>query len=171
MGALLHTPGLPLRNSGLTYETNHAFRPDYHFAICTDSGQVGTVVDSSASSGRQVTHKGKEYDYVFDVDIKDGEPALKLPFNLDQNPYEVAQKFIADNELPISYLDQVANFILSNTQGATIGTTAQNTQAPGADPWGTENRYRPGEAGAPQPQGKYLPYAGLFARLSSMNDF
>lgn len=113
---------------------------------------VGTVVDASASSGRKVSHKGKDYDYVFDVDIKDGEPALKLPFNLDQNPYDVAQTFIGDNELPISYLEQVANFILTNTQGATLGAASQATQAPGSDPWGTENRYRPGEAGETQSQ-------------------
>lgn len=110
-------------------------------------------MDASASSGRKVTHQGKDYDYVFDVDIKEGEPPLKLPFNLDQNPYEVAQKFIAENELPVTYLDQVANFILTNTQGATIGATSQQTSAPGADPWGSESRYRPGEVGAPSPQG------------------
>ncbi|KAL1310723.1 hypothetical protein AAFC00_000978 [Neodothiora populina] len=121
---------------------------------------VGTVVDASASTGRKATHEGKEYDYVFDVDIKDGEPPLKLPFNLDQNPYDVAQKFIGNNELPVTYLDQVANFIITNTQGATLGTSAtQSTQAPGADPWGTENRYRPGEAGAPQTQGDSRPRA------------
>lgn len=120
---------------------------------------VGTVVDSTASSGRKVTHKGKDYDYVFDVDIEDGKPPLKLPFNTGQNPYEAAQKFIGDNELPISYLDQVANFILTNTQGATIGSSSQQTQAPGGDPWGSENRYRPGEAGAPEPRGDSRPRA------------
>lgn len=119
---------------------------------------VGTVVDATASSGRKVTHQGKDYDYVFDVDIEDGKPPLKLPFNTGQNPYEAAQKFIGDNELPISYLDQVANFILTNTQGATIGSS-QQTQAPGGDPWGSENRYRPGEAGAPEPQGDSRPRA------------
>lgn len=89
------------------------------------------------------------------MDIKDGQPPLKLPYNLGQNPYDVAQRFIGENELPVTYLDQVANFILTNTQGATLGSSApQNNQAQGADPWGSENRYRPGEAGAPQPQGK-----------------
>ncbi|GAB7356700.1 hypothetical protein MBLNU459_g7408t1 [Dothideomycetes sp. NU459] len=119
---------------------------------------VGTVVDSTASSGRKVSHQGKDYDYVFDVDIEDGKPPLKLPFNTGQNPYEAAQKFIGDNELPISYLDQVANFILTNTQGATIGSS-QQTQAPGGDPWGSENRYRPGEAGAPEPRADSRPRA------------
>ncbi|KAF4555894.1 PUL domain-containing protein [Elsinoe fawcettii] len=117
---------------------------------------VGTVVDSTASSGRKVTYQGQDYDYVFDVDIEDGKPPLKLPFNTNQNPYEVAQKFIANNELPVTYLDQVANFILQNTQGATIGAGSQ-PQASSRDPWGTENRYRPGEAGAPPPQGDSKP--------------
>ncbi|KAK4989808.1 WD repeat protein Lub1 [Elasticomyces elasticus] len=119
---------------------------------------VGTVVDSSASSGRKLTHNGKDYDYVFDVDIEDGKPPLKLPYNLSQNPYEAAQKFITDNELPITYLDQVANFIVTNTQGATLSSGGgQQTQAPGADPWGSENRYRPGEVGAPEPQAPSRP--------------
>ena len=111
---------------------------------------VGTVVDSAASSGRKMDYLGQDYDYVFDVDIEDGKPPLKLPYNVSQNPYDAATKFIQDNELPMGYLDQVANFIVQNTQGATIG---QTTQEAGADPWGTERRYRPGDAaGQQQPQ-------------------
>ncbi|MCJ1252135.1 hypothetical protein MMC30_009373 [Trapelia coarctata] len=109
---------------------------------------VGTVVDAVGSSGKKIDYLGAEYDYVFDVDIEDGKPPLKLPYNLSQNPYEAATKFIQDNELPIGYLDQVANFITTNTQGATIGQSSEAPQnAPaGSDPWGMENRYRPGEA-------------------------
>lgn len=106
---------------------------------------VGTVVDAVGSSGKKQDYLGKDYDYVFDVDIEDGKPPLKLPYNLSQNPYEAAQKFIGDNELPVGYLDQVANFIITNTQGATIGQTGQPSTS-GPDPWGTENRYRPGDA-------------------------
>ena len=114
---------------------------------------VGTVVDAVGSSGKKIDYLGKDYDYVFDVDIKDGQPPLKLPYNLSQNPYEAATKFIEDNELPISYLDQIANFITTSTQGATIGQISQVPQnAPaGADPWGMENRYRPGDASMPAP--------------------
>lgn len=124
---------------------------------------VGTVVDAAGSSGRKISYSGKEYDYVFDVDIEDGKPPLKLPYNLSSNPYETARKFIDDNELPVSYLDQVANFIVSNTQGATIGQ-GSGTEAPGSDPWGTESRYRPGEIAtsdtqtqAPAARAKILP--------------
>jgi phospholipase A-2-activating protein len=105
----------------------------------------------------KVDYLGKEYDYVFDVDIEDGKPPLKLPYNLSQNPYEAATKFIQDNELSITYLDQVANFITTNTKGATIG---QSEPAPaGTDPWGSDNRYRPGETSTPTvaPPPKILP--------------
>ncbi|TKA73392.1 hypothetical protein B0A49_06805 [Cryomyces minteri] len=113
---------------------------------------VGTVVDAAGSSGRKVRYQGKDFDYVFDVDIEDGKPPLKLPFNVSQNPYEAASKFIADNELPVTYLEQVANFIVTNTQGATLGAAAgPQAQAPGSDPWGSESRYRPGEVNAPAP--------------------
>jgi phospholipase A-2-activating protein len=106
---------------------------------------IGTVVDAVGSSGKKVDYLGKEYDYVFDVDIEDGKPPLKLPYNLSQNPYEAATKFIQDNELPITYLDTVANFITTNTQGATLGASQnQGPPPPGHDPWGTEARYRPG---------------------------
>lgn len=106
---------------------------------------VGTVVDSAGSSGRKTEYLGQDYDYVFDVDVEDGKPPLKLPYNLSQNPYEAATKFIGDNELPTSYLDQVAQFIIQNTQGATIGQSSQEA-AGGAEPWGQDRRYRPGDA-------------------------
>ncbi len=120
---------------------------------------VGTVVDSAGSSGRKTEYLGQDYDYVFDVDVEDGKPPLKLPYNLSQNPYEAATKFIGDNELPMSYLDQVAQFIVQNTQGATIG---QSTQDTGSDPWGQDKRYRPGDASAesgsiPESRPKVLP--------------
>lgn len=124
---------------------------------------VGTVVESAASSGRKTEYHGQDYDYVFDVDIEDGKPPLKLPYNVSQNPYEAATKFIGDNELPMSYLDQVANFITQNTQGATLG----QSQDSGADAWGSERRYRPGDAAAvneaappppvPEPRPQVLP--------------
>ncbi len=125
---------------------------------------VGTVVDAAGSSGRKQEYLGEDYDYVFDVDIKEGSPPLKLPYNLSQNPYEAASKFLQENELPMSYLDQVANFITTNTRGATIGQSQQETnQAPGPDPFGTESRYRPGDAlppsshSPPPPKPKKLP--------------
>ena len=104
--------------------------------------EVGQVVDA-AGTGDKATHDGKQYDYVFDIDIEDGKPPLKLPFNVTQNPYEAATKFLQDNELPLTYLEETANFIIKNTRGETLGQ--QSGPSPGADPWGSEKRYRPGD--------------------------
>ena len=95
---------------------------------------VGTVVDAVGSS-RKKEFEGKEYDYVFDVDIKEGAPALKLPYNANQNPYEAAAKFLEKNELSMGYLDTVANFITTNTKGTTIG---QQQAVDEPDPYGKQ---------------------------------
>ncbi len=114
--------------------------------------RVGTVVDAVGSSGKSTSYAGQDYDFVFDVDIEDGKPPLKLPYNLSQNPFEAATKFIQDNELPMTYLDQVAQFITTNTAGATIGQPSQGPA--GSDPWGS-GAYTPGQqntAGPPSNQ-------------------
>ena len=56
---------------------------------------IGDVVgnNDNVKTGKAVLH-GKEYDYVFNIDIGDGIPALKLPYNNDQDPYHVAQVMI-----------------------------------------------------------------------------
>lgn len=92
---------------------------------------VGTVVDAVGSSHKK-EFEGKEYDYVFDVDIKEGAPPLKLPYNANQNPYDAATKFLEKNNLPMGYLETIADFIVKNTSGATIG---QDTEA-SSDPYG-----------------------------------
>lgn len=43
--------------------------------------KIGDVVDSAGSSVKQ-EYAGQEYDYVFDVQVEDGGPSLKLPYNL-----------------------------------------------------------------------------------------
>lgn len=72
--------------------------------------KIGNVMGASggsvATSGKQL-YNGIEYDYVFSVDIQDGVPPLKLPYNNDQDPWHVAQKFLHDNSLSQLFLDQV----------------------------------------------------------------
>lgn len=140
----------------------------YQWSTATQSWiSVGTVVDSVGSGGPKKTLNGIEYDFVFDVDIEDDKPPLKLGYNVNQNPYQAAEKFLVDNELPGSYLQQTADFIMQQTQGTTFGQSAA-TQPAGADPWGQESRYRPGEQFATPsqvrqpgklPQKDYLPIA------------
>jgi phospholipase A-2-activating protein len=121
------------------------------------------VVSGEGSGSAKKTYEGKEYDYVFDIDIEDGKPPLKLPYNLTENAWDAARKFLEKNELPLSYYEQVANWLTENTKGAKFGRdSAPSQQAPahGQDSWGTERRYRPGDAGPSSsgllPQRAYL---------------
>jgi phospholipase A-2-activating protein len=97
-------------------------------------------VVEAVGSGRKQLYEGKEYDYVFDVDIQDGV-VLKLPYNVTgafhpsgcqaydyaeismspDNPYQAALKFLQTNDLPESYIDQVVKFIEQNTAGQQLG--------------------------------------------------
>ncbi|XP_011640345.1 phospholipase A-2-activating protein [Pogonomyrmex barbatus] len=105
--------------------------------------KVGDVMGASggtaATSGKQL-YNGIEYDYVFSVDIQDGVPPLKLPYNKDQDPWHVAQKFLHDNNLSQFFLDQVANFIIKNSEPAPV----LNTGSQYVDPFTGGNRYVPG---------------------------
>ncbi|KAI3633870.1 hypothetical protein MIR68_008202 [Amoeboaphelidium protococcarum] len=107
--------------------------------------KIGDVVDAvgSGGSGRKQMYNGKEYDFVFDVDVGAGMPTLKLPYNTVDNPYNAAQQFISDNELSQDFLEQVAQFIMQNAKTQVIG---QESSAPvSSDPYHSA-RYVPGAA-------------------------
>ncbi|KAK2577800.1 hypothetical protein KPH14_012247 [Odynerus spinipes] len=100
---------------------------------------VGASGGSTVTSGKQL-YNGIEYDYVFSVDIQDGVPPLKLPYNSGQDPWVIAQKFLHDNDLSQLFLDQVANFIIKNSQP----TPVLNDSIQYADPFTGGSRYIPG---------------------------
>jgi phospholipase A-2-activating protein len=100
--------------------------------------KIGEVVGGVGSSQKKL-HDGKEHDYVFDVDIADGVPPLKLPYNASENPYVAAQRFLEKNEMPLTYLDQVVQFIEKNTSGVSLGGGNEYR-----DPYTGASSYRPG---------------------------
>lgn len=100
----------------------------------TTWAQIGEVVDA-VGSGRKQLYEGKEYDYVFDVDVQEGVPPLKLPYNVSENPWAAAQRFLARNDLPQTYSDEVVRFIEKNTEGVQIG----GPQAGYVDPYTGES--------------------------------
>ncbi|KAF8912027.1 phospholipase A-2-activating protein [Gymnopilus junonius] len=137
--------------------------------------KIGDVVDA-VGSGRKQLYQGKEYDYVFDVDIQDGVPPLKLPYNVSENPYNAAQKFLQSNDLPLTYIDEVVKFIEKNTAGVNIGTGGEEY----VDPFTGASRYR-AQASAPGPQAsqyvdpftgasRYTPQASAPAAQPSYSD-
>lgn len=107
--------------------------------------KVGEVTGAAGEEGAKRTegkqmYEGKAYDYIFNIDIQEGVPPLKLPFNMTDDPWLAAQKFLEKNELSQMFLDQVANFIIKNTEGITIGAPTNTV----SDPFTGGGRYIPG---------------------------
>ncbi|CCG84657.1 protein of unknown function [Taphrina deformans PYCC 5710] len=86
--------------------------------------KIGEVMGASA---KRVEHEGKEWDFVFDVDIAEGVPPLKLPYNTEENPYEAANRFIAKNGLDVGFQAQIVKFIETNTGGIPLGVPKTQT--------------------------------------------
>ncbi|XP_022687137.1 phospholipase A-2-activating protein-like isoform X2 [Varroa jacobsoni] len=111
--------------------------------------KIGDVVGTpdgtgSPGSGSKVMYEGKEYDFVFNVDTDDNSKPIKLPYNVNEDPWHVAQRFIHQHQLPQDYLSNVANFIITNTKGVTLGAEAPSQDF--CDPFTGGNRYVPGSS-------------------------
>ncbi|SAM07074.1 hypothetical protein [Absidia glauca] len=119
--------------------------------------KIGEVV-GGVGSGKKQFYNGKEYDYVFDIDIGGGPNGmLKLPYNINQNPYDAAQKFLLANELSPMYVDQIVDFITKNTSGVSLDQPSNQYQ----DPFTGGSRYTPGQSTTQSTQSSFIdPYTG-----------
>uniref|UniRef100_A0A8C1EN64 Phospholipase A-2-activating protein n=1 Tax=Cyprinus carpio carpio TaxID=630221 RepID=A0A8C1EN64_CYPCA len=149
--------------------------------------KIGDVVGgSSQQNSKRVMYEGKEYDFVFSIDVNEGGPGLKLPYNVTDDPWLTAHNFLEKNDLSPMFLDQVANFIIENTKGHTLGPapgsatdpftgagryipgSGSDSQGFGADPFTGAGRYIPesGSTGA-VPSGRADPFTGKLRELNS----
>jgi len=108
-------------------------------------------------------YKGKEYDYVIDVDIAEGRPPLKLPYNVGDDAYLSAQKFIDDNDLPQDYLDTIVDFIMKNTKQENVQQQPMDITM--VDPFTGAGGYRAGSGGN-GPTGGVDPFTGACSYMS-----
>uniref|UniRef100_A0A915HJQ8 Phospholipase A-2-activating protein n=1 Tax=Romanomermis culicivorax TaxID=13658 RepID=A0A915HJQ8_ROMCU len=104
------------------------------------------ATDGTYSASGKKIYQGKEYDMIFDVDVEDGKPALKLPYNLNEDPWEAAQRFIHKNFLPQDYLETVANFVTTNAPKNRSSTIAAQVTSDYVDPFTGGGRYVPGSS-------------------------
>ncbi|KAK6241231.1 hypothetical protein QUC31_015103 [Theobroma cacao] len=123
--------------------------------------KIGEVVDGPDDSMKRSVLDGVQYDYVFDVDIGDGEPIRKLPCNRSDNPYDTADKWLLKENLPLSYRQQIVEFILQNTgqKDFTIDPTF-------CDPYTGSSAYVPGQPSyasgiSAKPTFKHIPKRGM----------
>ncbi|KAG5526582.1 hypothetical protein RHGRI_032755 [Rhododendron griersonianum] len=118
---------------------------------------IGEVVDGPDDSMKRPILDGLQYDYVFDVDIGDGEPIRKLPYNRSDNPYATADKWLVKENLPLSYRQQIVEFILQNS-----GQRDFALDSAFRDPYTGSNAYVPGGssnmyATSSKPTFKHIP--------------
>ncbi|KAJ7001199.1 phospholipase A-2-activating protein-like [Populus alba x Populus x berolinensis] len=123
--------------------------------------KIGEVVDGPDDGMKRPVLDGIEYDYVFDVDIGDGEPIRKLPYNLSDNPYPTADKWLLKENLPLAYRQQIVEFILQNSGQ---GGVALNSSF--RDPYTGSNAYIPGGSSSMsevsvKPSFKHVPKKGM----------
>lgn len=127
--------------------------------------KIGDVVGgSSQHTTKKVTYEGKEYDFVFTIDVNEGGPSMKLPYNMSEDPWLTAHNFLQKNDLSSAFLDQVANFIIENSKGHVVGPATPSA----VDPFTGSGRYVPGAAdgrtgfGADPftGSGRYIPGSG-----------
>ncbi|KAM4637656.1 phospholipase A-2-activating protein isoform 3-T3 [Amazona ochrocephala] len=151
--------------------------------------KIGDVVGSSGATQQtsgKVLFEGKEYDYVFTIDVNESGPSYKLPYNITDDPWLTAYNFLQKNDLNPMFLDQVAKFIMDNTKGQTLSTSSEfsdpftgagryvpgsssgSSTVPGADPFTGAGRYVPGSASNEvAPVGGVDPYTGKLKELNS----
>ncbi|TRY96521.1 hypothetical protein DNTS_014704 [Danionella cerebrum] len=134
--------------------------------------KIGDVVGSSSQqSSNRVMYEGKEYDFVFSIDVNEGGPSMKIPYNVTDDPWLTAHNFLQKNDLSPMFLDQVANFIIENTKGHTLGPAPTSA----ADPFTGAGRYIPGSVGGGQGfgadpftgAGRYIPGTGSTGAVPS----
>ncbi|KAL0365481.1 UNVERIFIED_CONTAM: Phospholipase A-2-activating protein [Sesamum angustifolium] len=131
--------------------------------------KIGEVVDGPDDNMKRPVLDGIQYDYVFDVDIGDGEPVRKLPYNRSENPYDVADQWLLKENLPLSFRQQIVEFILQNT-----GQKDFTPDPLFRDPYTGSSAYMPGAPSklpdVAKPSYKHIPKKGMLVFDSAQFD-
>ncbi|CAA6657705.1 unnamed protein product [Spirodela intermedia] len=131
-------------------------------SIETKWDKIGEVVDGPEGNTNRAMHDGVAYDYVFDVDIGDGEPIRKLPYNRSDNPYTTADNWLLKEDLPLSFRQQIVDFIMQNS-----GQRDFSFDPSFRDPYTGANAYVPGgpsrrePSNSTRPTFKHIPKRGM----------
>ena len=164
----LHAPGEADGATKVIAETGGSIAA-YAWSAGTQSwerlGEV-TGVDDTLNGKKPLD--GVSYDFVFDVDIQEGAPVLKLPFNVGDNPYDAAERFLETNGLDPGYREQVVNFIVQNVGEDAFAGAGANVSA---DPFTGAGAYVPG-TGVTTGAGAHRsadPFTGAGAYVPSAN--
>jgi phospholipase A-2-activating protein len=164
----LHAPGEADGQTKVIAETGGSIAA-YAWSAGTQSWErLGEVTGVDDTLNGKKTLDGVSYDFVFDVDIQEGAPVLKLPFNVGDNPYDAAERFLETNGLDPGYREQVVNFIVQNVGEDAFAGAGANVSA---DPFTGAGAYVPG-TGVTTGAGAHRsadPFTGAGAYVPSAN--
>ena len=103
--SVLRYPGERVGKTVLVKRTGDSSVIEAHQWDGAEWQNLGQVVDPMAV---------KSPDFNFKVELDDTGRSYDLQYNWGENPYTVAKNFLERNDLPITHLDEVANFIVKN---------------------------------------------------------
>lgn len=127
--------------------------------------KIGDVVDDLTGS-KKTLYNGKVYDYVFDVEFESSKTPLKLPCDRNENPYEVASKFISNNNLSPDLIHEIVDFLIKNIETKTIQVVDSNLFNPYLNSEASSNNK---VEGSNIPLLKSVNYEGLIKKISEFN--
>ncbi len=80
----------------------------------------------ATATEEKILFERQYYDYLFNVALNENV-TLKLPHNITEDPWCAAQAFIHRYKLDQMYLDQIAQFIITNTKEMAIDQRVSDT--------------------------------------------
>lgn len=87
----------------------------YQWSLATNSWEQIGVAQPDGSQPQRHQLDGRYYDHIFPVEIEDSERTFQLPYNNGENEFSAAMNFLIRNNLPLTHLDQISDFIKKNT--------------------------------------------------------
>jgi phospholipase A-2-activating protein len=123
----------------------------YSWSVTSNKWEpVGEVVDSAAStdtslSGGKQKLNGKEYDFVFEIEIEEGKKA-RLGMNKASNPYIVASEFIDEHDLNGDYLETIVAWLDEQMDKVCPKEVRAEKDLLDSDPFNEGKVYRAGSA-------------------------
>jgi len=122
---------------------------------------VGAAGGTTETSGKKL-YMGKEWDFVFDIEIDEPKSTLKLPYNTTDSPFMAAQQFIHKHDLSQYYLEEIAQHIITHSGGQKVGTDAGGNSDPltGGSSYSAGALQAGGGGGAGNADGFFDPLTG-----------
>jgi len=125
------------------------------------------AMEQASSTSQKQNLNGVEYDYVWSVDVGEGQPMLYIGYNRGDDPVDAARQFLYQNRLPEEHLSTIVEFIKKNSGQLQIDMTQGHEAVSVDDPMDVEEPSAPSVPPPMIPQLTPLRFKSL-SSLSTM---